>query len=236
MTESPSHPAHQVTPPAGSDDRLATALRGFGPVGLLAILVILAGNVLLAPLGAILVLFWAKASRTPWRDIGYVRPRSWALTVLGGLMFGIAFKLLMKSVVMPLLGADPHNHAYQFLIGNRAAAIQMSVAVIFIAGFGEETLFRGYMFERLGKLLGSGRGAKTFIVLLTSIVFASLHIREQGISGAEQALITGLTFGTIFAVTGRIWMLMIAHAAFDLTAIWIIFRNLETKFAHLFFQ
>ncbi len=45
-----------------------------------------------------------------------------------------------------------------------------------------------------------------------------------------------LVFGTIFAVTGRIWMLMIAHAAFDLTALWIIYWDLETKVAHFFFK
>ena len=50
---------------------------------------------------------WVKWSRTPWREIGYVRPKSW----IGGLAIGIAFKCLMKMIVMPLLGADPINHA-----------------------------------------------------------------------------------------------------------------------------
>jgi hypothetical protein len=51
------------------DDPIATRLRGFGPLGILAILVIVAGQ-LLAPLSAVLVLIWAKLSRTPWREIG----------------------------------------------------------------------------------------------------------------------------------------------------------------------
>jgi hypothetical protein len=97
----------RVEPP--SDDPIARALRGFGPLGILAILVILAGNFLLAPLSAILVLVWVWRSHTPWREIGYVRPENWSATVVGGIAFGIAFKLLMKSIVMPLLGADPIN-------------------------------------------------------------------------------------------------------------------------------
>jgi hypothetical protein len=104
------------------------------------------------------------------------------------------------------------------------------------AGFGEETVFRGYMFERLGKLFGHGAWAKTLIVLLTAGWFGAVHLPVQGLAGAEQATIVGLVFGTIFAVTGRIWLLMFAHAAFDLTALAIIYWNLESKVAHLVFK
>lgn len=46
----------------------------------------------------------------------------------------------------------------------------------------------------------------------------------------------GLAYGTIFAITGRIWMLMFAHAAFDVTAVAIIYWNLESTVAHLIFK
>ena len=104
------------------------------------------------------------------------------------------------------------------------------------AGFGEETVFRGYLFERLGKLLGPGVWAKTFIVLLTAGWFGLAHYSLQGLAGVEQATIVGLVYGTIFAVTGRLWMLMCAHAAFDLTALAIIYWNLESTVAHLVFK
>jgi len=45
-----------------------------------------------------------------------------------------------------------------------------------------------------------------------------------------------VVYGTIFAATGRIWVLMFAHAAFDLTALWMIYWNLETRVAHLVFK
>ena len=188
------------------------------------------------PLSAILVLVWAWRSHTPWREIGYVRPKSWIGSLAVGIVFGSAFKFLMKAVVMPLLGTDPINHAYHYLVGNRAALPGMVFMMIVGAGFGEETIFRGYLFERLGKLFGTGAGAKVSIVLLTSAVFALGHYSNLGLPGVEQAMITGLVFGTIFAVTGRIWMLMCAHAAFDLTAIAIIYWNLEAAVAHLVFK
>jgi membrane protease YdiL (CAAX protease family) len=193
-------------PPSG--DRVAAALRGFGPVGILAMLIILlAGNHPFVPLSAILVLVWARWSRTPWREIGYGRPRSWAVSLGVGIAFGIAF-------------------------GIPAALYTMIVG----AGFGEQTVFRGYLFERLGKLFGPGRGAKASIVLLTAVLFGLAHYSRQGRAGVEQGTIVGLVFGTIFAATGRIWMLMFAHAAFDLTALAIIYWNLESEVAHVFFE
>ena len=226
--------SEQVLEP--SDDRFAAALRGFGPLGIFAILVILAGNLVAVPLSALLVLVWTRWSRTPWREIGYVMPRSWIRTAAVGIALGVAFKFLMKMIVMPLLGADPINQAYHYLAGNRAALPGFLLAVIVGAGFGEETLFRGYMFERLGKLFGSGVGAKVAIVLLTAAWFGLAHYSVQGLAGAEQATIVGLVYGTIFAVTGRIWMLMVAHAAFDVTAVAMIYWNLESAVAHFVFK
>jgi len=219
-----------------SDDNLAAGLRGFGPLGILAILVVLSGNLIAPPLSAVLVLLWAYRSHTPWTDIGYVRPKSWIGDLAVGIVFGSVFKLAMKALVMPLLFPDPINHAYHYLVGNRAALPGMLVAVIIGAGFGEETVFRGYFFERLRKLLGNSVAAKVFIVIFTSTLFALAHYSVQGLGGTEQAMITGLVFGTIFAITGQIWMLMCAHAAFDVTAVAIIYWDLEAKVAHLVFR
>ncbi len=214
----------------------AARLRGFGPVGILAAVVIILVGPVLEPLGAVLALLWARLSRTPWRELGFVRPGSWIRTVGLAILCGAAFKLAMKAVVMPLLGAPPVNPAYHWLAGNRAALPSMMFAVIVGAGFGEETVFRGFFFERLGRLLGTGRGAKVAIVLITSVWFGALHYPGQGLAGAEQALISGLVFGAVFAATRRLWPLIFAHAAFDVTAIWIIYAGLETRVAHLIFR
>lgn len=229
-------PDGAADPPLRTDDSFAAALRGFGPLGLLAILFILSGNFLFAPISAILVLVWVRLSRTPWREIGFVRPKSWIASLAIGIAFGCAFKLIMKAIVMQLLGADPINQAYHYLAGNTAALPGMILTLIIVAGFGEETLYRGWMFERLGKLLGAGVWARSATVLFTSIVFGLAHYSVQGLAGTEQAIITGLVFGTIFAVTGRIFTVMVAHAAFDVTALAIIYWNLETDVAHFIFK
>lgn len=219
-----------------SDDRLARDLRGFGPVGLLAMLGILLGNGLFAPLSGLLVLVWARRSRTPWREIGYVRPRSWLASLALGMLFGGAFKLVMKALVMPLLGAPPVNPAYHFLAGNTPALPGMIVAIVAGAGFGEETVFRGYMFERLRKLIGNGSGATVAIVVITSALFAVVHYPGQGVAGVEQAAIVGLVFATVFARTGRLFPLMCAHAAFDLVALGLIYFDVERDVAEAIFR
>jgi membrane protease YdiL (CAAX protease family) len=215
-------------------DATAAALRGFGPLGLLAVLIILlAGTPLLSGL---LVLLWAYLSRTPWSEIGLSRHVRWVRTVGGGVVFGVAFKLVMKAVVMPLLGADPINHTYHYLTANPAAMPRTLFAVVFGAGFGEEMVFRGFAFERLRKLLGRTVVATVAIVLITSAWFAAAHYPDQGIPGVEQAAFTGLVFGSIYGITGRIWMVMVAHAAFDIAAVALIYWDLETAVAHLLFR
>ena len=213
------------------DDETASQLRGFGPVGLLAIVVIIAADVLGKPVSALMVLAWAWRSRTPWRELGFVRPRSWLAAIAIGIAIGITVKLVMKAVVMPLLGADPVNQTYHFVVGNRGALPAMLYAILVGAAFGEEVIFRGFAFERLRKLLGSSTRATVAIIVLTSLLFGIAHYADQRLPGVQQAVIVGLVYGAMYARTGSLAMPMIAHAAFDLTALWIIYWDLEEEVA-----
>jgi len=216
------------------DEALARKLLGFGPLGVLAFAVIAALGPVLEPLGTVLVLAWTRASGTSWRELGFVRPKSLARTAILGIVFGCALKFFLKAIVMPLLGADPINRTYHYLAGNSAALAVMALYSL-VASFNEETVFRGFVFERLGNLLGHNLPAKIATVLVSSTWFAAVHYLEQGFAGVEQAAMTGLAFGTVFAVTRRIWIPMIAHAAYDLTAIAMIYWNVESTIAHLVF-
>jgi len=55
-------------------------------------------------------------------------------------------------------------------------------------------------------------------------------------SCAASGTITGLVFGTTYALTGRLWPSMSAHAAFELTALAMIYWDLESAVAHLLFK
>lgn len=137
---------------------------------------------------------------------------------------------------MPLLGASPVNRAYHFLAHNSAVLPGFLLLVVVSAGWGEETFWRGYLFERLERMFGSSAATKTAVVVLTSVLFGMAHYQGQGRDGVVQAIITGLTFGSIFACTGRLVFVMIAHAAFDVAAILIIYFDVEMRIAHLVFR
>ena len=62
------------------------------------------------------------------------------------------------------------------------------------------------------------------------------HYPVQGLAGVQQATIVGLVLGSIYAITGRIWTLIFAHAAFDLAALALIYWNLESDVAYLIFS
>jgi len=224
-----------------SRDRVSSELRGFGLGGGLAMAVILllanvvVGQLVALPVGAVLVFVWARLTGTPWGELGFSRPQSWTATVILGVLFGVALELVMKAVVLPLFGMDPVNHAFHFLVGNRAA-LPLGIYVMLEAGFTEEIVFRGFLFERLGKLFGPRPWATPVIVAATSLLFALGHLLGQEPPAALQAGLTGLIFGSIYARVRRIWFVMIAHSAFDLTALWIIHRGLETRIAHFVFH
>ena len=67
---------------------LAVRLRGFGPVGMLAIAIILAGAMVNSLVAAALVVLWVLLSKTQWPEVGYVRPGNYVVTIAGGVAFG----------------------------------------------------------------------------------------------------------------------------------------------------
>jgi uncharacterized protein len=223
-----------------SDDDLSRQLKDFGLPGIIAfLLILLTGNITVSnvviPVGAVLILIWVRLSNTPWKEIGYMRPKSWIITVVAGIVFGAMFKLVMKSAVMPLFHADPVNRSYHYLAGN-TSLLPYAVWAMLVAGFAEETVFRGYLFERLQKLLKIKKGKTFLIVLLTSVLFGLAHYTSQGMTGVEQATVTGLVFGAMYSYTKEIWTVMIIHAAFDLTALAIIYWDVEENVAHWVFN
>jgi membrane protease YdiL (CAAX protease family) len=66
-------------------------------------------------------------------------------------------------------------------------------------------------------------------------LFALAHYQDQGLPGVEQASMTGLVLGGIYAWRKEIWLPMIVHAAYDLAAILIIYMGWEEAVARLIF-
>ena len=231
-------PSPSLTPiPLPRSNRLKAKLRGGGPVGFLVLIFILAVTYYFGPqIGGPVVLLWAWWTGLPWRDLGFRRPKSWALLIAGGIIAGVVEKLFSKTVMMPLLHAPDINAHYQFLVHNTHALWQMLFTSVIFAGFFEEVIARGFLFERFGKFIGTSRGALIFTILFTSALFAAAHYPEQSWMGVEQAGIFAIVDGIIFVATRQLWFLVVMHAAFDIAACLIIYFGLETRLANLFFN
>jgi membrane protease YdiL (CAAX protease family) len=56
------------------------------------------------------------------------------------------------------------------------------------------------------------------------------------LAGSRTSTLTGIFFGALFLFAGNLWLPMVTHAAFDLTALAMIYWDLESEIAHLFFK
>ena len=228
--------APDVTEISTSRQRAAASLRGTGVAGIAALLVVVATAVLFTPAAAVLILLWAWVSRTPWRSLGLYRPRSWFVAIGLGAALGVVEKLLMKVLIMPLLGAPAVNPHFSYLADNPRAALFFAAYAVVGAGFAEELVFRGYLIERIERLLVRVAGKKTIAILVSTAIFASLHY-QQGAAGIENAAILGLLAALIYVGFGRnLWPLVAMHAVYDLLSLFLIYFHMEAAAAHLIFR
>lgn len=66
-------------------------------------------------------------------------------------------------------------------------------------------------------------------VVLAALVFAAAHL-------SDQAAITGTVFGGLFVWRRELAFVMVMHAAFDLTAVVLIYRGWEEPVTEFFFR
>ncbi len=211
------------------------SLRRFGPAGIVAFLLIFAGALVFMPIAAVLILIWAWASKS-WRAIGFAKPDSWIGGLVVGIVLGVGLKFLMKAVVLPWLGAPPTNPLFHYLAGNTSEAVKFAIYAVLGAGFAEELFFRGYLMERLGRLIGDGAAATAVVVVIVTALFGAAHW-QQGLFGMINAAVTGSIAAVVYLICGRkLWVPVVMHSAFDLTAAAMIYLNLETETAHLVFK
>jgi membrane protease YdiL (CAAX protease family) len=212
------------------DLRTAASLRTMGPLGATVAFLIVASVLLAPPIAAVLVFIWVWLSRTPMREIGFVRPDSWLGVLVLGIVAGVGAKLLMKAVVMPYFGAPPTNAVLAPLEGDIEAALISSVEMIVLAGFAEEVVFRGFLFNRLQAAFGSGWFARTLMIVGAALFFGGLHYFGQGYFGALNATIMGFLFCVIYFLNQqRLWFLIVMHAAFDVCAVWLTALGIEEQ-------
>jgi uncharacterized protein len=125
---------------------------------------------------------------------------------------GLATGFALFSAVMAALWVIGVYHASGWG-STKGLAGALSLAIM--AGFLEELMFRGILFRLSSRIVGTW-GA----LLFTSALFGLAHLGNKGAtlgSGVAIMLEAGVLLGAAYAVTGRLWLPIGMHIAWNFT-------------------
>lgn len=137
-------------------------------------------------------------------------PPATILRVGGGLFVAcMVLTVLTLGVDRWLGGAD--SRLMERLIPRSGTEKWLFVGVSFVAGFGEEIVYRGYLLAVLSEPLGGPWMA----LLVSSLAFGMLH-GYQGGGGIVRTALLGGILGAGLVLTGSLWPAIAAHTVVDL--------------------
>src|SRR4051794_13081136 len=151
-------------------------------------------------------------------SLGFHRPAHAARLVGQMAGFAVAWTLLDVAVLIPvtnhLSGTKQDVSAFADLQGNLGLLAVYLTASWGLAGFCEETAFRGYLLSRLTDVLGPGRLQVVVAVVGSSMLFGLLHT-EQGLVGVVIAALAGVVFSVLRYRCRTLWAPVLAHGFDD---------------------
>ena len=213
------NPAETLTP------RLALEFAAFAAV-------IVADAFGLVPLTltiGLLPVVWAilLLAREPWSSIGLSLPARLPRAIAIGVAAGVAMELLAVFGTTPWIsaffGTEPDYSDLRIVQGNLTYLSIFLALNWTLAAFGEEICWRGFLMQRVARLLGGSTSAWAASLLLVSGMFGWVH-SEQGVSGAVQESLSGLLLGALFLATGRnLTVPIVAHGVSNTVAFVLIY-------------
>jgi membrane protease YdiL (CAAX protease family) len=92
-----------------------------------------------------------------------------------------------------------------------------------LAAFGEEMVYRGYLTNRVGGILGESKSAWLVAAILVTLLFGLAHF-PQGPTGIIKNIIDGAVLAALYFGTGRnLWAPIIAHGIQDTVDVLLIY-------------
>jgi membrane protease YdiL (CAAX protease family) len=173
--------------------------------------------------GAVSVL--AGASAAVWvvlarggtlADLGFRRPKRWAIVPLQVFLVLIAF--IAMQILAPLLVSsvislpEPDLSRYDSITGNLGGAVLMALVLPLTASIPEEIIYRGFLIGRLSDIFGWNFSGVLISVFTQAIIFGAIHF-QWGIGGMIVTLMMGLVWGAAYLLCGRnLWVVILAHS------------------------
>ena len=156
-------------------------------------------------------LIWLRGERLA--DIGLKRPQSWGrVFLLGVLVAALVFAAMYLS---ERAGFRRDLSKFKEVQGNLGLTVS-EVGYAFIgAGFYEEFMFRGFLFQGLAMFLGASRGAWIAACIVQAALFGAVHAYQNPLGMAITGTL-GLLFGFVVLVSGRnLWLVIVIHGLYD---------------------
>src|SRR6266404_1734162 len=162
-----------------------------------------------------------------WRNVGLNGDQPFAKVLLIGAALGVGMEALELFATQPLLtkllNKGPDLDEFRRLIGNTQLLVIGVVLAWILAGFGEETVWRGYLTNRVADFFGRSTTGWSAAAILASLLFGLAHF-PQGPTGVIENIIDGAILAAIYFATGRnLWAPIIAHGIQDTVDIILIY-------------
>ena len=154
-------------------------------------------------------IIFRKKNKAILDSIKYNRTCNNFKMLIWGFLIGFALNGFCAAVA--ILHGDIKLTFYKFEIGN---LILLFIAV-FIQSSSEELIFRGFIYQRLKNRYKNIE----FAIIVNSILFAVLHLGNNGISatGFIDILLSGVFFSLMFCAFDSIWLVMACHTTWNFT-------------------
>jgi len=161
----------------------------------------------------VFIWFWLRLRGDSVAAIGLKKPRNWLRSILFGVTVGVM--LFIAVYLLERGGFRRDLSAFAPFKGNVELTLYQLVGIIIGAGFGEEYLFRGFLFQRLAMLFGGSKLGWGIACLVQAALFGSAHAYQNPLGMLLTASI-GLIMGLVFLATDRnLWVPIIAHTVYD---------------------
>jgi membrane protease YdiL (CAAX protease family) len=156
----------------------------------------------------------------------------WSEIWRGGVLYLATMAMfVVAAVAFHMVKWQPgfERHAFDGVMPVNAGQVLLWLGVCMVIGFCEEHIFRGYLLQQMiawGESLGCGRAVTVGgAVLLTSVLFGSLHLYE-GTGGAVLIGLLGVMYSAVALWRGNLRAVMVAHVLQDfLTMMMLMARH-----------
>ncbi len=165
---------------------------------------------------------WSRLCPSPWRTCLL---RNTAIGLFAAIPLGIGLLILDSSRATPFrrIRQIVRRRLLPFFEG---APWSHLLVISLAAGFGEETLFRGFLQDGFAAGLGADWGPG-LALLAASLLFGVAHCLTWTYLGL--AFLAGVYFGSLYWWTDCLWTPIVTHAAYDFFALVYLLRSPKRK-------